>query len=212
MIQLWTHPTAEIVKFTSSFTIRRKLKKTGGSLDNQKIAPLAKVQIFPLQPCLFRGFGKTVQPLIHPHWSSAWWCRRCSIWNRCLWFRFSSCAAAGSLRPHFPCRTIAYEDHGKKLGKRCRLAKFKCWPLETGGLCSDEGLTLERHWANTLFTAFSIHQPLRCTLYVLPPRRRRPKLVLTGTSIQLYHLDTEASSLPEFNNVSRLLLCDTARV
>ena len=27
------------------------------------------------------------------------------------------------------------------------------------------------------------HQPYVDTLYVLPPRRRRPKLVLTGTSI-----------------------------
>ena len=38
--------------------------------------------------------------------------------------------------------------------------------------------------ANTLFTALiSISTS---TLYVLPPRRRRPKLVLTGTSIPLY--------------------------
>ena len=29
-------------------------------------------------------------------------------------------------------------------------------------------------------------QPYVDTLYVLPPRRRRPKLVLTGTSIPLY--------------------------
>ena len=33
------------------------------------------------------------------------------------------------------------------------------------------------------------HQPAYAdTLYVLPPRRRRPKLVLTGTSIPLYFL------------------------
>ena len=31
------------------------------------------------------------------------------------------------------------------------------------------------------------HQPHVDTLYVLPPRRRRPKLVLTGTSIPLFH-------------------------
>ena len=30
------------------------------------------------------------------------------------------------------------------------------------------------------------HQPYVDTLYVLPPRRRRPKLVLTVTSILLY--------------------------
>ena len=45
-------------------------------------------------------------------------------------------------------------------------------------LCSDEGLTLETS-ANTLFTAFTYpHQPYVDTLSVLPPRRRRPKLVL----------------------------------
>ena len=51
-------------------------------------------------------------------------------------------------------------------------------------LCSDEVLTLEMS-ANTLFTAFSISTSTYIdTLYVLPPRR--PKLVLTGTSIPLF--------------------------
>ena len=47
--------------------------------------------------------------------------------------------------------------------------------------CEDEGLTLKTS-ANT--SAYP-HQPYVDTLYILPPRRRRPKLVLTGTSIPL---------------------------
>ena len=59
-------------------------------------------------------------------------------------------------------------------------------------LCSDEGLTLETS-ANTLFTAFSIStSTLRW--YVVPPRRRRPKLVLTGPSIPLNHSKNQCES------------------
>ena len=49
---------------------------------------------------------------------------------------------------------------------------------------ADEGLTLEMS-VNTRRSAYP-HQPYVDTLYVLPPRRRRPKLVLTGTRIPLY--------------------------
>ena len=46
--------------------------------------------------------------------------------------------------------------------------------------------------ANTLFTAFSISQPYVDTLYVLPSHQRRPKLVLTGTSIPLRSVRTHS--------------------
>ena len=52
---------------------------------------------------------------------------------------------------------------------------------------SDEGLTLETS-ANTLLRRSAYpHQLCVDTLYVLKLRRRRPKRVLTGTSIPLYN-------------------------
>ena len=56
----------------------------------------------------------------------------------------------------------------------------------TKGFCSDEGLTLKTS-ANTLFMPFSIFTSAYVdTLdYILPLRRHRPKLALTGTSIPL---------------------------
>ena len=54
--------------------------------------------------------------------------------------------------------------------------------------CSDEGLTLEMS-ANTLYGIQAYpHQPYVDTLYVLPLRRCRPKLVLTGISIPMIFL------------------------
>ena len=47
--------------------------------------------------------------------------------------------------------------------------------------CSDEGLTLETSGRRSAYP----HQPYVDTLRVLPPRRRRPKLVLTGTQYSI---------------------------
>ena len=67
------------------------------------------------------------------------------------------------------------------------MARFVVAKKGDYAFCSaDEGLTLETS-ANTLLRRSAYpHQPYVDTLYVLPLRRRRPKLFLTGTSIPLY--------------------------
>ena len=60
------------------------------------------------------------------------------------------------------------------------------WHKRVNNFIRAKGLTLETS-ANILFTAFSIQyprEPYVHTLYVLPPCRCRPKLVLTGTCIR----------------------------
>ena len=65
-------------------------------------------------------------------------------------------------------------------------------------LCSDESERSKRQPTHSLRCSAYPHQPYVDTLYVLPPRRRRPKLVLTGTSIPLCHVKIRNTVLASF--------------
>ena len=96
------------------------------------------------------------------------------------------------------------------LWQKCRVTTgFEQSEDKTRGMYGQKHLSrranaLKRQLTHSLRRSAYPHQPYVDRFYVLPPRRCRPKLVLTGTSISLYWQSAHSAStyISKSSNIS----------